>query len=146
MRQLLSSLITHGKITTTEARAKALKRETERLISRSKRLDLTTRRRILALLPERSAAHRFLEQIVPQFKDRVGGYVRVVKLPPRRGDNAPMARIEFVEEIKEPAAPPKKEKPAAKTKPAPAKKKAPPRKAAAKKAPAKKRTSRAKKK
>jgi len=133
VRQLLSSLITHGKLTTTEARAKALKREIERLISRSKKLDLTTRRRILSLLPEKSAAHRFLEQIVPQFKDRVGGYVRVVKLPPRRGDNAPMARVEFVEKIKEKApaakaeeAPPKR-KPTAKAN-APAKKKTAPAK------------------
>lgn len=100
MRQLLSSLILHGKITTTEARAKFLKREVERFISRSKKLDLVARRRVLALLPEKEAARKFWEQIVPQFKKREGGYVRVVKLPHRRGDNAPMARIEFVEEIK----------------------------------------------
>lgn len=100
MRQLLSSLILHGKVTTTEARAKFLKREVERFISRSKKLDLVARRRVLALLPEKEAAKKFWEQIVPQFKKREGGYVRVVKLPHRRGDNAPMARIEFVEEIK----------------------------------------------
>ncbi len=100
MRQLLSSLILHGKITTTEARAKLLKREIERFISRSKKLDLVARRRVLALLPEKEAAKKFWEQIIPQFKKREGGYVRVIKLPNRRGDNAPMARIEFVEEIK----------------------------------------------
>ena len=140
MRQLLSPLITHGKVTTTEARAKSLKREIERLISRSKKLDLTTRRRILSLLPEKSAAHRFLNQVVPQFKDRVGGYVRVVKLPPRRGDQAPMARVEFVEEIKEKTAVPKE------VKEAPAKRKpAVPAKAPAKKKVPAKKTSRAKK-
>jgi len=99
-RRQLCSLILHEKVTTTEARAKLLKREAERLISRSKRLDLTTRRRLLAFLPEKPAAEKLFERIVPQFTSRVGGYVRVIKLPPRRGDQAPLARVEFVEEIK----------------------------------------------
>lgn len=101
VRQLLNSLITHNKLVTTESRAKLLKKEVERLISRSKRLDLTVRRRALALFSRKQAALKFLEQIVPQFRERVGGYVRVVKLPHRRGDRAPLARVEFVEEIKE---------------------------------------------
>ncbi|MDP1710666.1 MAG: 50S ribosomal protein L17 [candidate division WWE3 bacterium] len=101
VRQLLNSLITHNKLVTTESRAKTLKREVERLISRSKRLDLTVRRRSLALFSRKQVALKFLEQIVPQFRERVGGYVRVVKLPHRRGDRAPLARVEFVEEIKE---------------------------------------------
>ncbi|GMR19306.1 MAG: 50S ribosomal protein L17 [Patescibacteria group bacterium] len=101
MRQLLSSLILHGKIVTIEARAKTLKRETERLISRSKRLDIAARRRILSILPEKEAAEKLFDRIIPQFQNRVGGYVRVVKLPHRRGDHAPLARVEFVEEIKE---------------------------------------------
>lgn len=99
VRQLLNSLITHNKLVTTESRAKLLKKEVERLISRSKRLDLTVRRRALALFSRKQAALKFLEQIVPQFRERVGGYVRVVKLPHRRGDRAPLARVEFVEEI-----------------------------------------------
>ncbi|NIT04572.1 50S ribosomal protein L17 [Candidatus Saccharibacteria bacterium] len=113
LRNLLTSLIVHGKVETSEARAKNLKKEVERLISRSKKLDLVARRRILALLPDKTAAVKLFEQIVPQFKDRVGGYVRIVKLPPRLGDNAPMARVEFVEEIK---TPPEEEKPKAKPK------------------------------
>ncbi len=109
VRQLLNSLITHNKLVTTESRAKLLKKEVERLISRSKRLDLTVRRRALALFSRKQVALKFLEQIVPQFRERVGGYVRVVKLPHRRGDRAPLARVEFVEEIKEIKAPVKPE-------------------------------------
>lgn len=101
VRGLLSSLVLREKIVTTEAKAKFLKREIERLISRSKKLDLAARRRVLALLPEKEAAEKLFERIVPQFLDRVGGYVRVIKLPPRRGDQAPLARVEFVEGIKE---------------------------------------------
>lgn len=100
MRQFLTSLVSYGKVTTTEARAKSLKREIERLISRSKDLSLVTRRKALALFTQKSAAQKFLEQIVPQFSQRVGGYVRVIKLAHRRGDRAPQARVEFVEEIK----------------------------------------------
>lgn len=117
MRQLFSPLIEYGKITTTEAKAKVLKRQMERLISRSKKLDLVVRRKILALFPQKQISRKFLEQVVPQFsakggsaaggKERVGGYVRVVKLPHRLGDHAPMARVEFVEEIKKDLGEPK---------------------------------------
>lgn len=105
LRNQLTDLILFGFLVTTETRAKALKSEAERLISRAKKADLSTRRKVLALLPKRSAAEKLFGQVVPQFsakggKERVGGYVRVVKLPSRRGDNAPMARVEFVEEIK----------------------------------------------
>ena len=131
MRQLLTSLVKHDKIVTTEAQAKALKREVERLISRSKKLDLTARRKALSIFTEEPVANKFLDQVVAQFKDRVGGYVRVVKLNPRRGDQAPMARVEFVEEIKPAQAKEevKKEKaPAPKAKAAPAPKKSAPKK------------------
>jgi len=100
MRQLLTSLVFSGKVVTTEAKAKALKREIDRLISRSKNLSLVTRRKALALFTKKSAAQKFIDQIVPQFSRRIGGYVRVVKLSYRRGDRAPQARVEFVEEIK----------------------------------------------
>ena len=100
MQKLLSSLIQHDKIVTTQTKAKALRREVERRISRSKSLNLTVRRRVLATFSQKKVAEKFLNQVVPQFKERVGGYVRVVKLPPRRGDQAPLARVEFVEEIK----------------------------------------------
>ncbi|OGC44314.1 hypothetical protein A2V54_02910 [candidate division WWE3 bacterium RBG_19FT_COMBO_53_11] len=72
MRQLLTSLISYGKITTTEAQAKALKRQVERLISRSKDLSLVTRRKALAIFPQKNIARKFLDQIVPQFTQRVG--------------------------------------------------------------------------
>lgn len=120
LRGQIANLIIYGSITTTEARAKTLKTEVERFISRVKsarvrsqskpgdprtqssgqKVDLVTRRKVLAFLPRKEAVQRLFEQVIPQFENRVGGYVRVVKLPPRRGDNAPMARVEFVEEIK----------------------------------------------
>lgn len=103
LRGQIANLILYGSITTTEARAKILKTEVERFISRAKESDLVTRRRVLAFLPEEAAVEKFFGQVIPQFRDRVGGYVRVVKLSPRRGDNAPMARVEFVEEIKKTA-------------------------------------------
>ena len=117
MRGLLSSLILHDKVVTTEAKAKQLKQKVERLISRSKNLDLSARRKIRSLLPEKIAAEKLIERIAPQFKERIGGYVRVIKLPQRRGDNAPMARIEFVEKIAEaaPKKPTKQRKPAQKS-------------------------------
>lgn len=101
MRQLLTSLVSYGKVTTTEANAKALKRQIDRLISRSKDLSLVTRRKALSLFTHKSTARKFLDQVVPQFSQRVGGYVRVTKLNYRRGDHAPIARVEFVEDIKE---------------------------------------------
>ena len=92
MRQLLTSLVSSEKVVTTEAKAKALKREIDRLISRSKNLNLVTRRKALALFTKKGAAQKFIDQIVPQFSQRIGGYVRVVKLSYRRGDRAPQAR------------------------------------------------------
>jgi large subunit ribosomal protein L17 len=112
LRNQLTDLILFGFLVTTETKAKALKSEAERLISKTKfaqsgsasgrKMGLAVRREALAFLTKESAAEKLFEQVVPQFKDRVGGYVRVVKLPSRRGDNAPMARVEFVEEIAEP--------------------------------------------
>jgi len=122
-RNQVNDLVLYGSLTTTEARAKILKTEVERLISRAKKADLATRRRVLAFLPSDRAAKKLFEQIVPQFMERVGGYVRVVKLPPRRGDNAPMARVEFVEEIKERVAEKPEETKVAKRKPRAKKKK-----------------------
>jgi len=101
LRNQISDLILNGFLVTTEPRAKTLKSGAEQLISRTKQLSLVQRRRVLAFLPKESAAEKLFEQIIPQFKDRVGGYVRVVKLSPRSGDNAPMARVEFVEKVAE---------------------------------------------
>lgn len=123
-RNQVTDLILHGSLTTTEAKAKVLKSEVELLISRAKKLDLSARRRVLAFLQKKEAAKKLFDQIAPQFKGRVGGYVRVVKLPPRRGDNAPMARIEFVEEIKEKVAEEKKAEKKSKVKRSPPSRKA----------------------
>jgi large subunit ribosomal protein L17 len=107
LRNQVADLFIYGSLTTTEAKAKLLKSEAERIISRAKVVvdrtpaTLAARRRLLAYLPKRQAFERLLEQIVPQFKDRAGGYVRVVKLPPRKGDYAPSARVEFVVPLKE---------------------------------------------
>ena len=110
LRNQLSDLILNESLTTTEARAKVLKSKAERFISRAKKLDLASRRRVLTFLTKKEAAEKLFARIIPQFFARVGGYVRVVKLPYRRGDNAPMARVEFVEKIAEPAEKEKREK------------------------------------
>lgn len=101
LRNQIADLILCGSLTTTETRAKALKSKVERLISKAKQANLATRREVLALLPKEPAVEKLFERIVPQFRDRTGGFVRVVKLPPRHGDRAPMARVEFVEKIAE---------------------------------------------
>ena len=106
LRNQVADLIIHGAVVTTETKAKVLKKEAERVISRAKKVingspsSLAVRRRLLAYLPKKSALDRLFGQVAPQFKDRAGGYVRVVKLPPRRGDRALLARVEFVVPIK----------------------------------------------
>lgn len=102
-RNQITDLILHGSLTTTEARAKNLKSTAERFIARARDADLSTRRRVLAHLTDERAAKKLFDLVVPQFKNRTGGCVRVVKLAPRRGDRAPIARVEFVEEIVEAA-------------------------------------------
>jgi large subunit ribosomal protein L17 len=100
LRNQIADLIIHESLNTTEVRAKALKSEVERLISRTKSADLAVRRRVLSFLPKDPAVEKLFDQIIPQFRDRTGGFVRIVKLSPRRGDRAPMARVEFVEKIR----------------------------------------------
>jgi large subunit ribosomal protein L17 len=97
LANLATSLFEHGKITTTEAKAKRLRPLAERLITFAKRGDLHSRRRVLTVVRDREVVHSLFAEIGPGFADRAGGYTRITKLGPRKGDNAPMAVIELVE-------------------------------------------------
>ena len=96
LANLATSLFQHGKITTTEAKAKRLRPYAERLISKAKRGDLHNRREIQKVIRDRETVHRLMHEIGPFFADRNGGYTRITKTLPRQGDNAPMAVIELV--------------------------------------------------
>ena len=100
-RHLLSgqaaSLFTHGAITTTEAKAKALRPFAERLITFAKRGDVAARREVLKVVPDRDVVHKLFSDIGPRFAERNGGYTRILKLGQRNGDGASLARIELVE-------------------------------------------------
>jgi large subunit ribosomal protein L17 len=92
-----ASLFTHEGITTTEAKAKALRPFAERLITFAKRGDVAARREVLKVVPDRDVVHKLFDEIGPRYAERPGGYTRILKLGQRRGDGAPMARIELVE-------------------------------------------------
>ncbi|HEX8003824.1 MAG TPA: 50S ribosomal protein L17 [Mycobacteriales bacterium] len=100
-RLLLSNLATalfeHGRITTTQAKAKALRPVAERLITFAKRGDLHARRQVLTVVRRKDVVHTLFAEIGPRFAERPGGYTRITKIGPRKGDNAPMAVIELVE-------------------------------------------------
>ena len=104
LANLATSLFKHGKITTTEAKAKRLRPFAEHLITRAKRRDLASFRRVLRVIHERDVAYKLRDEIAPQYATRNGGYTRIVKAGIRKGDAAPMAVIELVEE-REVAAP-----------------------------------------
>ena len=91
-----TSLFKHGKITTTETRAKRLRPIAERLVTFAKRGDLASRRRVMQQILDKGVVHQLFAEIAPQVQDRQGGYTRIVKLGYRKGDNAPMAMIELV--------------------------------------------------
>ena len=95
---LCKDLIRHEAVTTTQARAKVVQPHMERLISKAKRGDTHNRRLALRTLGDRELAYILFEELAPKFAERDGGYTRVVKLGNRRGDNAPLARIELVTE------------------------------------------------
>ncbi len=95
---LAEQLFEHGKITTTEAKAKRLRPVAERLITHAKAGDLAARRRVLATIANKSVVHTLFTVIAPRFVDRNGGYTRITKVGPRHGDNAPMAVIEVLTE------------------------------------------------
>lgn len=94
---LASDLFRHGRVRTTLAKAKELRPYAERLITKAKQGDLHARRQVLAKLRDRDVVAYLFEDVAPRFADRPGGYTRIYKLEPRKGDNAPMALIELVE-------------------------------------------------
>lgn len=98
LSNLASQLFEHGKITTTEAKAKRLRPLAERLITKAKRGDLHARRQVLQKIGDRSVVHVLFTEIAPMFAERDGGYLRITKIGPRKGDSAPMAAIELVTE------------------------------------------------
>ncbi len=96
LRNLATSLINHGRIETTETKAKRLRPVAERLVSFAKRGDLASRRRVMQQITDKSAVHKLFTEIAPLVSDRNGGYTRITKLGFRKGDNAPMCVIELV--------------------------------------------------
>ena len=93
-----TSLFEHGRITTTQAKARRLRPFAERLITKAKRGDLHNRRMIMRVIRDKTVVHRLCTEIGPFFNDREGGYTRITKTLPRKGDNAPMAIIELIQE------------------------------------------------
>lgn len=98
LANLATSLFEHGKITTTEAKAKRVQPLAERLITKAKKGDLHNRREVMKTIRDKDIVHKLFAEIGPFFADRDGGYTRVVKTTPRRGDNAKMAVIALVQE------------------------------------------------
>ena len=106
-RHILSNLATalfeHGRITTTHAKARKLRPVAERLITFAKKGDIHSRRQVLTVVPDKTVVHTLFTEIGPSYATRQGGYTRIIKIGPRKGDNAPMAVIELVREEDEPA-------------------------------------------
>jgi len=98
LANLATALFEHGKITTTEARARRLRPVAERLITFAKRGDLHARRQVLTTVTDKNVVHTLFAEIGPSFAAREGGYTRITKIGPRKGDNAPLAVIELVRE------------------------------------------------
>jgi large subunit ribosomal protein L17 len=99
LANLATSLFKHGKITTTETKAKRLRPLAEQLITKAKRGDLHARRRVLTVVRDKDVVFQLFDEIAPRYANRDGGYTRIVKTGPRKGDAAPMAIIELVEEL-----------------------------------------------
>jgi large subunit ribosomal protein L17 len=113
---LATALFEHGRITTTEVRARTLRPVAEKLITKARKGDIHNRRQVLKTITNKSVVHVLFTEIAPQMAERPGGYTRITKIGPRKGDNAPMAVIELVQEAYKPAEkkPAKKAAPAAK--------------------------------
>jgi large subunit ribosomal protein L17 len=107
---LATALFEHGRITTTEAKARVLRPHAEKLITKAKKGDLHNRREVLKTIRDKSVVHTLFTEIAPTFAERPGGYTRITKIGPRKGDNAPMAVIELVTEAYKPKAPSTKKK------------------------------------
>ena len=99
LANLATSLFRHGKIATTETKAKRLRPLAEQLITKAKRGDLHARRQALSVVRDKDVVYTLFDQIAPRYSNRQGGYTRIVKTGPRKGDAAPMAIIELVEEL-----------------------------------------------
>ena len=94
---MVASLIAAEAIVTTEAKAKALRPIAEKVITKAKKGGLSRQRDVVSFIRDKEMAHKLFDEIGPRFADRNGGYTRILKLGPRHGDNAPMARIELVD-------------------------------------------------
>ena len=97
LANLAKSLFEHGRITTTEAKARRLRPYAERLVTKAKKGDIHNRRLVLQTITDKSIVHTLFTEIAPRYENRPGGYTRITKIGNRRGDNAPMAVIELVE-------------------------------------------------
>jgi ribosomal protein L17 len=98
LRTLAEQLFEHGKITTTEAKAKRLRPLAEKMITSAKKGDLASRRLVMAQIANKTVVHNLFTEIGPRFASRNGGYTRITKIGPRKGDSAPMAVIDLVSE------------------------------------------------
>ena len=96
MANLAANLFAAEAIVTTEAKAKALRPYAEKLITKAKRGGVNDRRSVIATIHDKDVTHKLFAEIAPRYTERPGGYLRILKLGPRPGDNAPMARIELV--------------------------------------------------
>jgi large subunit ribosomal protein L17 len=99
LANLATSLFEHGRITTTETKAKRLRPLAEKLVTFAKRGDLHARRQVMTTIRDKDVVHTLFAEIGPRYEDRPGGYTRITKVGPRKGDNAPMAVIELVEAL-----------------------------------------------
>ncbi|MBC6464568.1 50S ribosomal protein L17 [Actinomadura alba] len=98
LANLATSLFEHGRIKTTETKARRLRPLAEKLITKARRGDIAARRQVLTVIRDKNVVHTLFAEIGPRFENRDGGYTRITKVGPRKGDNAPMAVIELVEE------------------------------------------------
>ncbi|WP_433329329.1 50S ribosomal protein L17 [Spirillospora sp. CA-294931] len=98
LANLATALFEHGRITTTEAKARRVRPLAEKLITKAKKGDLHNRRLVAKTVRDKSVLHELFTEIAPKFENRPGGYTRITKIGPRKGDNAPMAVIELVQE------------------------------------------------
>ncbi|SEP06342.1 50S ribosomal protein L17 [Actinacidiphila rubida] len=99
LANLAKALFEHGRITTTEAKARRLRPVAERLITKAKKGDIHNRRQVLQQITDKGIVHTLFTEIAPRYENRPGGYTRITKIGNRRGDNAPMAVIELVEAL-----------------------------------------------
>ncbi|MGH9171363.1 MAG: 50S ribosomal protein L17 [Acidimicrobiales bacterium] len=96
MGNMVASLVMAEYLVTTEAKAKALRPVAEKMITKAKNDDLHNYRQVIAFVRDEDSAYKLFHDIAPRYEDRPGGYLRILKLGPRLGDKAPMARVEFV--------------------------------------------------